>query len=134
MSNDCYTHDDYPAHGIFIFKNPETTTNPFQEAEEYRKCVLMMLADPETIEELNEWSSKVPETRKFMRRIQAKTPSDIVPQIVELSAEPRFQTEYEQYLADSKKWVTEHKGLDFEHYWEMMYRACMIAANGFVEY
>jgi hypothetical protein len=105
-----------------------------QEADEYRKSVMSCLSDPETIEEMNAWSNEVVENRKFMRRIRVKSPSDIAPRIMELSAESRFQADYAQYTADPEKWIAEHKGLDFEHYWEMMYRACLIAQNGFVEY
>jgi hypothetical protein len=132
-----YTEEDpenYPESGIFNFCTRIGPINPLEEAESYRQAVVFTLDDQETIEELNAFPIRCREVRKLMRRLEVKTSADIVPRMKELTSEAYFQTEYARYISDPEKWTTEHKGLDFEHYWEMMYRACLLANQGFVEY
>jgi hypothetical protein len=131
-----HDHDNpYPAYGIFNFKNENESSRRsiLDEAESYREYVASQLQVEEVLDELNSFRN-TRDSRKFMRRLQVSTVSDIIPRMMELSVQSHFQAEYACYMADPEKWNAEHKGLGFEHFWEMMYRVCAISRQGFVEY
>ena len=101
-----------------------------KQSREAVQCCLQDMDECEALVEMCEDDSSA--TRKFLRRIQAEDSEEVIPRLQELCQ--NFEVDYGQYMADPEAWKQAHYKMDFEQYWDMMFRAVSIANQGFVEY
>lgn len=119
----------YGVFNLFKYSTVDERMSPYDSARSALRNVQRTLDENDSY--VMEDLSKI-DNRKLLRRLNVETGKEVIPRLANLCA--NFDADFIQFSSDPAAWTQAHHGMDFESFWDMLYRMVSIAEQGYVEY